>query len=199
MTDKEKFIALVDNDQIIKSDAIILLEGDGNHRVHKAMDLMNSNWANCLVFSGGVTNYSYGSYPFEDIKSDFEDRGLNFENLILEEESTNTLEQAKNVIELASRKGWRKIILVATHDHQYRAYLTFLKQISLQNKNIIIINSPSRNLPWFIETGWGTRFERLISEFDKIEEYQKKGHLCSYNDAIEYQKWKEAKILNNDN
>jgi uncharacterized SAM-binding protein YcdF (DUF218 family) len=105
MTEREKFIALVDNDLIIKSDALVLLEGDGNHRVDKAMGLINSNWADFLVFSGGITDYSYGSYPFKDIRGDFELKGLNFKNLILEEKSTNTLEQAQNVIALASERG----------------------------------------------------------------------------------------------
>lgn len=195
MTDKEKFIALVDNDLITKSDVVVLLEGDGKHRISKAIDLMNANYADYLVFSGGITNYSYGSYPFKDLKDEFHDKGLNFSQLILEEKSQNTLEQAENVIKLSISNKWEKLILVATHDHQYRAYLTFLKQILINKSNIILINSPARNLSWFSQTGWGTRYERLISEFEKIEIYQKSNHLCSYSEAIEYQKWKESKIL----
>ena len=35
----ERFIALVDNDGILESDAIVLLEGDGFNRYKKAADL----------------------------------------------------------------------------------------------------------------------------------------------------------------
>jgi hypothetical protein len=195
MTEREIFIALVDNDLITKSDAIVLLEGDGNYRISKAVDLYKSNFADKLIFSGGVTDYSYGSFPFKDLEIDFLNAGLTRDSIILEEESQNTYEQAQNVLKIAKQNGWSKIILVATHDHQYRAYLTFLKQLFILKFDIILINSPARNLPWFSQTGWGTRFERLESEFQKIEIYQKKNHLCSFKEAIEYQKWKESKIL----
>ena len=39
ITDREKFIALVDNDSIDKSDVIVLLEGDGYNRYSKAVEL----------------------------------------------------------------------------------------------------------------------------------------------------------------
>ena len=37
MTERERFIAVVDNDILRSSDAIILLEGDGLNRYRKAM------------------------------------------------------------------------------------------------------------------------------------------------------------------
>ena len=49
LTSREKFIALTDNDSIQKSDAIILLEGDGFNRYKKAVDLYNVLWTFILV------------------------------------------------------------------------------------------------------------------------------------------------------
>lgn len=191
------FIALVDNDLITKSDAIILLEGDGAFRVTKAADLLKNGWANKIVFSGGVTDYSYGSFPFHDIKNSFQNSGIDPNTIILEKESTNTLEQAQNVIRMAVEKGWNKLLLVATHDHQYRAYLTFLKVLLINDltDSICVMNTPARNLPWFEENAWGSRFDRLKSEIGKIFEYSEKGHVASFQDAIAYQKIKEKKIL----
>ena len=58
MTSREKFIAIVDNDNIQKSDAIILLEGDGFNRYRKAVELYKEGYAEKIVFSGGITaNY----------------------------------------------------------------------------------------------------------------------------------------------
>ena len=194
MTDREKFIALVDNDCIQPSDVIILLEGDGLNRCEKAASLYAKGWADKILFSGGICNYSYGSYPIVDVLPELNRLGVKNEDVILENKSQNTLEQAKFVIQLALKNNWKKLILVATHDHQYRAYLTFLKRVLEIDGEILLFNAPARNLSWFQETGWGTRFERLEAEFDRIEKYSDLGHLASCADVIKYQEWKELRI-----
>jgi uncharacterized SAM-binding protein YcdF (DUF218 family) len=191
MTTREQFIAIVDNDSISKSEVIVLLEGDGLNRCQKAFDLLKSGWASKILFSGGICDYDYGSFPFEDVMPYLTQLGCNNSDIIVENQSKNTLEQALNVIDLAEKNNWEKLILVASHDHQYRAYLTFLKVVLEKKLNIILYNSPARNLPWFKETGWGTRFERLNAEFDRIDKYSKKGHLATFEQVIIYQEWKE--------
>ena len=49
MTERERFIAVVDNDILRSSDAIILLEGDGLNRYRKAIELYNQNVATKIV------------------------------------------------------------------------------------------------------------------------------------------------------
>jgi uncharacterized SAM-binding protein YcdF (DUF218 family) len=194
MTSREKFIAIVDNDSISKSDVIVLLEGDGLNRCQKAVDLYKNGWADKIIFSGGICDYSYGSFPIIDVLPHLLELGVPESDIIVENKSLNTREQAEFVIDLVQKNNWKKLILVATHDHQYRAYLTFLKKIQEVNKSILIFNAPARNLPWFKETGWGTRFNRLQEEFKRIDLYKKKGHLASYKDVITYQQWKEAQL-----
>ena len=194
MTNKEKFIALVDNDFTKVSDAIILLEGDGLNRYQHAIDLYNEGAARCIVFSGGITNYEYGSYPFEDILPYILKSGFPLDKLIHEDRSLNTKEQAHEIVKLAKTNNWNRLILVASHEHQYRAYLTFLKEILVSESPLILYNSPVRNLKWFEETGWGIRFNRLESEFEKISKYGALGHLATFEEAISYQKWKEEQI-----
>jgi uncharacterized SAM-binding protein YcdF (DUF218 family) len=194
MTSREKFIAIVDNDTISKSDVIVLLEGDGLNRCQKAVDLYKNGWADKIIFSGGICDYSYGSYPIIDVLPHLINLGVPESDIIVENKSLNTKEQAEFVIDLVKKNNWKKLILVATHDHQYRAYLTFLNKILKVDKTILIFNAPARNLPWFKETGWGTRFNRLQEEFKRIDIYKKKGHLASYEDVITYQEWKEAQI-----
>lgn len=188
---REKFIVLVDNDCIKKSDAIILLEGDGLNRILSAADLYRAGFADKIVFSGGITDYGYGSFPFSMAYTEFIHAGIPTQAIIHESNSQNTKEQAIEVIKLANFKGWRKLILVASHYHQYRAYLTFLKEIISTKSNILLYNAPAKDLSWFEETGWGKRFDLLDDEFDRIEKYTQLSHLSSIKEAIEYQKWKE--------
>jgi uncharacterized SAM-binding protein YcdF (DUF218 family) len=169
-----------------------LLEGDGLNRYQKAVELYNLKFADKIVFSGGITDYEYGSFPFSDVLPHILQTGVPSSDIIHEDKSLNTREQAIEVVKISIQNNWKKIILVATHEHQYRAYLTFLKEIIDSKSNIIIYNSPARNLGWFVESGWGLRFDKLEKEFDRIEIYSKMGHLASYEQAIEYQKWKET-------
>ena len=91
--------------------------------------------------------------------------GVPKEAIIHEKKSKNTRDQAVEVIKLAISNNWRKIILVATHDHQYRAYLTFLKEVLDSKSDILLFNSPVRNLKWFEENAWGRRFDNIDKEF----------------------------------
>lgn len=191
ISQREIFIALVDSDNYKKSDAIILLEGDGFFRLEKAVDLYELGFAPLIVFSGGITNYSYGSFPFEDIFPLILKRGIPKEAILHEPNSTNTKEQAKGVIRLANLRNWKKIILVGSSYHQYRAYLTFLHEIFITSSEIILYNAPVNNLLWFKENTWGKRIDLLSQEFDRIEKYSNLNHLASLKQAIEYQEWKE--------
>jgi len=191
LTDKEKSIAIMDNDCLKKSDAIVLLEGDGLHRYNKAVGLYNEGWADKIIFSGGITDYEYGSYPFSDVLPHILATGVPPNSIIHESKSMNTKEQATEVLKMACVNHWKKLILVASHEHQYRAYLTFLRQVIDLNDNIVLYNSPARNLGWFNDSGWGIRYERLQIEFDRIEQYSKLGDLADFKEVIEYQRWKE--------
>jgi len=195
LTLREKFISIVDNDLLTPSDAVILLEGDGFNRYLHAVDLYKMNLAKKIVFSGGATDYKYGSFPFEDIYPRLVHAGIHPDDIIYENNSQNTKEQADEVISLAVSKGWAKLILVASCEHQYRAYLTFLKRIIDDKLNIAVFNSPARNLSWFAGSEWGVRFERLDQEFERIDKYTASGHLADYEGAIEYQRWKEKLVL----
>lgn len=194
MTDKEKFIAITNNDCVKKSDAIIILEGDGKNRYRHAVNLFHQEFANLIVFSGGITDYRYGSYPFEEINPLLLESGVPESQIIYESKSLNTRDQAIEIIQMALLKEWKRIIIVASHYHQYRAYLTFIKEIANRNCNVIVYNSPASGLKWFEETGWGQRFNLLDQEFERIQKYTEQGHLATFAEAIDYQKWKEQQL-----
>lgn len=191
MTEREKFIAVVDNDILKSSDAIILLEGDGLNRYRKAVELYNQNIATKIVFSGNITDYEYGSFPLSDVLPYIVKEGVPADAVIHEPKSLNTREQAIEVVRMAMANKWKRLALVASHEHQYRAYLTFLREVLDKKSGIILYNAPVRNLGWFKKLGWGIRFERLEQEFIRIEKYSQLGHLATYKEAIDYQRWKE--------
>ncbi len=192
ITEREQIMAIVDNDCLMPSDAAILLEGDGFFRIEKAVDLYNEGMVDRIIFSGNVVDKDYGSYPFEEVRSYILNGGVKEKDLIHEANSRNTREQAVEVVKMALQNGWKKLALVASHEHQYRAYLTFLREVLDTKSEILLYNAPARNLNWFVDSGWGIRFERLSSEFERIEKYAELGHLANAKEVIEYQKWKES-------
>ncbi|MDR2384301.1 MAG: YdcF family protein [Tannerella sp.] len=196
MNSYEKLLVMVHNDMLAKADAIVLLEGDGFNRLNKAAELYGNGYAPAVVFSGGITDYAYGSYPFEDCLPKLLELGIKREDVIHEGKSLNTKEQAINVNRLTTERGWERLILTASPGHQCRAYLTFLKNI---NPGIILMNAPCDNLSWFEKEAWGMRFDLLEQEQQRIEKYTAQGDLATVEEAINYQKWKEKQITANNN
>ena len=194
ITDREKILAIVDNDCLSPSDAIILLEGDGFDRFRKAVSLYKQGQAPKIVFSGNITDYDYGSFPFNEVLPQILEEGVPECDIIHEDKSLNTKEQAVEVIKLAQQRGWKKLILVASHEHQYRAYLTFLREVLDTNSGITLYNAPVRNLNWFEDKGWGKRIDRLEAEILRIEKYTALGHLANAQEVIQYQQWKEQNL-----
>lgn len=192
ITERETIMAIVDNDCLSKSDVAILLEGDGFFRLQKAVELYRHGVVRKIVFSGNTVKKEYGSYPFEEVRPFILQHDIPEEDLIHEDKSLNTQQQAVEVVKIAMKSGWKKLALVASHEHQYRAYLTFLRVVLDTDSGIILYNAPVRNLNWFIDSGWGTRFDRLSAEFERIEKYSAIGHLANAGEVIEYQKWKES-------
>ncbi len=192
ITDRETIMALVDNDCFTKSDAAILLEGDGFFRFQKAVELYNIGMVAKIVFSGNVVDKDYGSYPFSEVKPYIVNGGVPEKDIIHENKSMHTRQQAVEIVKMAKERGWKKLALVASHDHQYRAYLTFLREVLDTHSGLVLYNTPVRNLNWFVDHGWGMRFDRLLGEFERIEKYSAMGHLATAQEVIEYQKWKES-------
>lgn len=191
MTEREKLFFLIFNELLVKADIIVLLEGDGFARVPFAARLYQEGWALKILVSGGADNAAYGSFPARKLVAKLIKMGISSADIIVEADSQNTKEQAINVIALAKKNGWKKIILVASHYHQPRAFLTFLKAASGAKSKLRIINAPARELSWFEKNPWGRRIDLLESEMEKIERY--KDDLASFKEGIIYQQQKSSK------
>lgn len=194
LTSREKFISIINNDMIASSDAIILLEGDGYNRIKTAAELYLQGVAPKIVFTGGAINYEYGSYPAKEIIPKLANSGVSESDIIIEDKSLHTKAQAEEIINLALSYGWKRLILVASPDHQYRAYLTFLGTLLRKYPQLVLINCPAQTPGWFVDVGWKSQYDRLDQEFERIEKYTAMGHLASYEEAIKYQQWKEQQL-----
>ena len=193
LTPRETFFFLISNDRLVKADAIIVLEGDGFARIPHGAQLFREGWAPVVVLSGANDTPPH-SIIVSKMLPHLLEAGVPREAVILEEKSQNTREQGVEIIRMARERGWKRIILVASHYHQYRAYLTFLKALQESGYELALINSPARDLSWFEKTEGGQppRIELLQGEMDRIEVYAPKGHIATFESAIEYQQWKET-------
>jgi len=191
-TPREKFTTIISNDLLLPSDVVVVLEGDFYCRADRAIELFRSKLAGLVLVSGGLDKSEVGSYHGDKVRNYLiTDGKIPSEKILLETESTNTRQQAMNVMKLVKENNWKAIILVVSHFHQFRAYLTFLKAMRDVGLEILMFNVPVRNITWFEKELPKTRLELLEDEFDKIEEYKKSGHIASFEEAIGYQRWKE--------
>ena len=192
MTPKEQFSCLVANDPLVKADAIVILEGDGMNRIPEGARLYTEGWAPLVVITGGDRSRPEHCFPASEMKPALVAAGVPEKHVLIEEISQNTREQAVEMMNLAKERGWKRMIIVASHYHQYRAHLTFLKAMRESGQELFLINAPARDLPWFKDEPQGKRVDLLAGEFGRIEEYRAKGHIASYEEGIEYLQWKES-------
>jgi uncharacterized SAM-binding protein YcdF (DUF218 family) len=185
-SEESKIMSLVISDPILKSDAVVCLEGDGQKRTKRALEIFEDGLAAVVIVSGG-----YDNPPFSIIAPLMADylvqNGIQREKIIIEANSQNTREQAIEAMKIVKKMKWKRIILIASHFHQARAFLTFLKAMEDLKLKIVIINAPAKDS--------SKPSEKLLDEeFKKIKDYEKKGHVFTFNQALEYQKWKKAQI-----
>ncbi len=190
--DYAPIIAIAGNDIIKKSEAVIWLEGDGLARMAEVVRIYKAQLADCIVATGGMEAARPFTIPAAELAEELYKIGIPKDKVIVENTAQNTYEQGIEVMKIAAQIGWRKIILVASHFHQARAYLTFLQAMVKANLKIQIFNSPAKDLSWFEAMATSkSRYELFEDELKKMDEYIAKGHICSIPDALAYQEWKE--------
>lgn len=189
-----KLIAVTNSDSVKQADVIVCLEGDEYLRPEKSVELFQQKMAPLILISGGVRGGEPFSIPPEKIEKYLLDKGMKKNNILIESVSQHTRGQAEEVMKIVKERQWKSIILVASAFHQPRAFLTFLKAMKEQNLMIKVFNAPALH-SWFTPSSvQSTRMELLQKEIEKIEEYQKKGHVATLQEAFEYQKWKEQQL-----
>ncbi len=194
---RETFCALLASQPILRGDAIVVLCGeDAEKRLATGVQLLVTGAGHCIVLSGGK-HQPPRCLSGESLAPELLQRGVSPERLLVESGSQNTREQAVNVVDMARVNAWKRLLIVASPYHTVRAYLTFLRALdeAKLHKAIHLVSVPCADVPWFgMPAGVNsTRVALLTTEYDKIDEYERRKHCASYERGLAYLKNTEGK------
>lgn len=171
----EKLLELIKKEEPEKADAIVWLQGDMYDRGIRSLELFQEGYADKIVVSGNDSLNKPGEnlVTAEEMAQWLKEKGLKPEEIIIDNQSFNTRYQAVNVLALAERNNWKRIILVASLYHQPRAFLTFLKRAEEINWQGKLINQPAEFNWDSIPAGRNRRGKELfVEEVEKILKYE---------------------------
>lgn len=170
---------MVPRDSLKKSDAIVVLTGNGWERTDFAVEIFKQGWAPKIVMVG-----SSGSRPCWVMAHRAQTLCVPEEKIIEARISKNTKQNAVEVGTFARQSNWHRIILVTSPHHQLRASLTFKKTVKELGSYLEVINYPQTKYSWLelVESSRdpNKKFPRLglmIAELYRIAKYYIKGDL----------------------
>lgn len=188
-----EMLNLIEKEKPQKADAIVWLQGDRYDRSKKVLSLFRKGWANKIIVSGN--NELIGPDKKEGEKNIsliemvnwLKKRGVKTSQILIESESFNTEDQAKNILRLSQKMGWEKIILVTSLYHQLRVFLTFLKKAQKIGWKGILINQPVK-INWNkIPGGRKKKCKELFKEeLKKIKKYR--DNMATIREGLSYLK-----------
>ena len=149
------------------SDAIIIISGgETTQRVSEGVRLYKERWAPLLIMSGAARDE--GTSNALAMKKMAISAGVPEKNVVVEEEATNTFENALKVKNIIQAQKITKMILVTSPYHQRRASLVF--HLALRGLPIQIINHSAKDSQWRKNGWWENSWARRItfSELQKI-------------------------------
>jgi len=152
------------NDSGTASDAIVVLTG-GLGRIEKGVNLFLQRRSQYLILSG-VNKESDLKSIFFQIKSD-----IDVSRILLDNNSTNTYENAVETANIIKKKGLKSITLVTSRYHMKRAAYTFKKILP---PNVAIYIHPV-STPNFDDKNWwrhATSIGIVVMEFLKFYWYK---------------------------
>lgn len=164
-----------------KADIAILFGTRHNEPSDVFADLYNKKIVRKVVITGG-TNRVTGSNEAEEITKELKQRGINCKDILLENKSTNSLENvlfSKQVIDdKIGLKNITDIIYITKHYHARRALLTLKKYFPKQINFHPVIYS----IYDFDKTNWQKSEigkKKILGEYEKIRKYQENGDIAN--------------------
>ena len=166
------------SDPLQKSDVIFLFGGPSIHTPKKGFELYKKGLADRVVCAGDTGTFDDSGWgrPSADVFAEYLiDNGLDKKDLIIQNRSTNTLEDVIFTVPILQEKrlSHQKLILVSIPVHQRRASATFQQQYPKLN----YLNSPCDEvLPSQLSGGDLHKLGiRCLQEYDRIIGYAEKG------------------------
>lgn len=172
--------------------SILLCGEDAEPRIETTATLLLSNFAPVALASGGVSDESRMSARDAQValmRGDAERQipAMPRDRVFVEDESTNTREQAVNCVRWCEEYTWPVAHLVASWYHLPRAVLTFVKAIEEAGSDLALIPVAAKAARWEAPRGMDqTRYELYGRELAKIDEYLEMGHLATWAEGLAY-------------
>lgn len=172
-----KYIFLESNLQ--KADMALVFGTHHREAINKVYELYYNGFISKILVSGGINKVTGENEAIEMSKKLIE-FGVKKDDIIIENQSTNTLENvlfSKKIIE--EKFGFdsiKKIIVVVKHYHSRRALMTLKKYFP---KNIELIPI-TYEIHGFTKENWfksENSKNKVMSELNKIQKYLKKGDI----------------------
>ena len=156
-------------------------------------DLVRSSSANVLLMMEAPALCGFPG--FSAWKKELCDLGIPSHQIIgveTVEQTLNTLIEATALVQMAKKKGYQSVFVVAPPFHQLRAFMTAVTATLREYPTLHVYSKPGAALPWF-ETVYhsqgsssGKRTDMIYGELDRIGRYQKKGDLATFEDVLYY-------------
>ena len=169
------------NDKPEKSDLIFVFGGPTLSQVEKAKELFDQGYSEKILVTGNTGTFNNPDWykPVAEIYTDFLIKnGISSENLLIQNTSTNTLEDVTFSIPIIKNNfpNLQKIILVSNPIHQRRCFATFQKQFPFK---IEIFNQPGDkpDLDKINNKEVVQIAIRCIQEYDRLIKYSQKGDI----------------------
>jgi uncharacterized SAM-binding protein YcdF (DUF218 family) len=153
-------------DKLKKADLIVAISGgETAQRTAEAVKLYNQNYAPKLLFSGAAQDKT-GPSNAAAMRTEAISEGVPAKDILIEEGSTNTVENAKQTAPIIHSLSAKSIILVTSPYHQRRASLNFRQ---ILGPDIKIINHSATDSSWRKSSWWATpyTFGLTVSEIQK--------------------------------
>ena len=171
------YIFLKSNPQ--KADLALVFGNRHNEASKKVYELYKKKLITKILVSGGNNKITKKNEALE-IKKQLIKLGVNINDIILEDKSTNSLENvlfSKNIIEEKMKfNKINKIIAVVKHYHSRRALMTLKKHFP----NTIKLIPVSYKIYGFTKDNWFNHKigkEKVLGEWNKISKYLTKGDI----------------------
>ena len=143
-----------------KADAVVAISG-GNTvaRANSAIDLYEKAWANKIIFSGATADPNTKSNA-ETMKELALSQGVPEKDILLDETSSTTIENARNVAEIIKKNDWNNIILTTSSYHLRRSKVVF-EATGNNIRTSINEEGPWGKLWWTTPHGWSLALHEL--------------------------------------
>lgn len=186
---RETFLTVVGSGPVLQADAICVLSGDGTSRCDVALELFRQQGASRILVIGSLDNPPF-SLVAKRLEAYLLGKGVAPSAIVRLDEGTNTREEADAIVQYAKQQKWGRLIVVTSAFHAARAYLTFVQSLTdaQAEKETQVLVVPTSQSKW-TETPKGetqNRLSLLRDEFRRIQEYQEKGDVASYDAGLDY-------------